>query len=156
MRRREVFHWLFLIATIVKGIDGVIEAACGVLLGVTSVDWLHSAVFFVTRREIAEDPADAVSQALRAWAEQLSVEGKRFIVLYLLGHGLLKVVLSLALLDRKPALFPAALTLLGLFIAYEAYRLSIGFSGALLAVTLFDVLVFAAALRERRTLVDQA
>jgi uncharacterized membrane protein len=61
-----------------------------------------------------------------------------------------KVVLVAALLRNKLWAYPVSLVVLGLFIFYQLYRFSYTHSPALIALSVFDVLVIALIWHEYR------
>ena len=67
--------------------------------------------------------------------------GKSFATFYLLSHGIVKLFLVAGLLRNKAWAYPASLAVLGLFIAYQLYRLTFAFSIALVLLTVFDFVV---------------
>jgi uncharacterized membrane protein len=69
---------------------------------------------------------------------------------YLLSHGVVKVVLVAALLRNELWAYPWMVAFLGVFIAYQAYRLSLGPSLGLAALTVFDAAVAWLTYREYR------
>ena len=82
----------------------------------------------------------------------LSASTKLFGNVYLIARGLAKVVLVVGLLRGKRWAYPVAIAFLGLFIAYQCYRLSYQFSLGLLPLTLFDGIIVALIWREYRFL----
>ena len=74
-------------------------------------------------------------------ASQLSRSTTIFGAIYLLSHGIAKVVLVVALLRGELWAYPWLIALLGVFIVYQLYRLSYGFSLGLTLLTLFDAFV---------------
>lgn len=64
-----------------------------------------------------------------------------FLAMYLLSRGLIKVVLIYAMLKNKIAAYPLSLIVLGLFVAYQMHEIFIEYSGTILALTIFDLIV---------------
>lgn len=73
-----------------------------------------------------------------------------FGAIYLLSHGIAKVVLVIALLRNQLWAYPWMVALLGVFIVYQLYRLSYGFSLGLALLTAFDAFVVRLTAREYR------
>src|ERR1700733_13691383 len=84
-------HLLFLIAVILKGLDGLLEIARGV--GLIFTDEFSDVVFFLTRDAIIDDPNNYFATHLRAFA---SMSHEAFFIggLYLVAHGAVKVFIS--------------------------------------------------------------
>jgi uncharacterized membrane protein len=151
-RRANVLHRVFALGIWVKGIDGVLEIIGGVVFLLTSNAALNRLVTTLTQHELVEDPHDWIANAARQTTAQLSASTKLFGGVYLIAHGLAKVVLVVGLLRGKSWAYPVAIAFLGLFIAYQCYRLSYQFSLGLLLLTLFDGVIVALIWREYRSL----
>ena len=70
-----------------------------------------------------------------------SLASQEFYAFYLLGHGLIKLLLVIGLLRGKLWSYPASLAALGAFMAYQMYRYSYTHSPGLLVLTVFDAAV---------------
>ena len=136
----------------VKGIDGVLEISGAVLLFVIGKAGLRAAVLALTAHELSSEPGDWFASHLRQAVSHLASNTTVFAGVYLLGHGLIKVVLVWwGLLRKKRWAFPTAEVFLGLFIAYQAYRMTLRFSALILALTLLDCAVLFLIWRESKT-----
>ena len=71
-----------------------------------------------------------------------------FGAMYLLTHGLVKVVLVVALLLNKLWAYPWMIGVLLLFIGYQLYRIVLQPSAGLVALTVFDGLIVVLTWRE--------
>lgn len=78
-------HRLFEAAILIKGIDGVLEVAGGLLLLFFPLDRLHELVVMATTRELSTEPHDWIANTVRAAAEHLSADTKLFASAYLLA-----------------------------------------------------------------------
>jgi uncharacterized membrane protein len=150
--RTSFLHRVFALGIWVKGIDGVLEIVGGAILLLTSNATLNQLVIVLTQHELVEDPHDLVANAARQAVAQLSVGTKVFGGVYLIAHGLAKVVLVVGLLRGRRWAYPVAIGFLSLFITYQLYRLSYQLSAGLLLLTLFDVLIVGLIWREYRVL----
>jgi uncharacterized membrane protein len=130
----------------------VLEIVGGAILLLTSNATLNQLVIVLTQHELVEDPHDLVANAARQAVAQLSVGTKVFGGVYLIAHGLAKVVLVVGLLRGRRWAYPVAIGFLSLFITYQLYRLSYQLSAGLLLLTLFDVLIVGLIWREYRVL----
>lgn len=149
----HALHRLFTLGIWVKGIDGVLEIIGGSLLLLVSNAALNQLVIALTQHELVEDPHDWIANAARQAVAHLSVNTRVFGGVYLIAHGLAKVVLVVGLLRGRRWAYPFAIVFLSLFIAYQLYRLSYQFSPGLLLLTLFDVVMVALIRREYRLLI---
>jgi uncharacterized membrane protein len=71
-----------------------------------------------------------------------------FGALYLLSHGLVKVVLVWAVLRDRLWAYPWMIAFLGIFIAYQAYRMVVEPTVGLALLTVFDLVVVWLTVRE--------
>lgn len=154
MAQRESPHTLldltFRIGLVLKGVDGVLELAGGVLLLVVSPGQLGAMARFLTQHELSEDPNDVVANAVLRLAGSLSVSVALFGAVYLLVHGLVKVVLVWAVLRQRMWAYPWMIGFLVLFIGYQGYQLVVAFSWPLALLTVFDVVIVSLTWREYR------
>ena len=138
----------FKITVTLKGIDGLLEVIGGVVLLFVQPSTLNAFVHWLTQHELSQDPHDFIAQHLVNSAGRLTHGGTLFAAVYLLSHGIAKVVLVIAVLRRQLWAYPWMVALLGAFIAYQLYRLSFGFSIGLTLLTIFDAFVVWLTLRE--------
>ncbi len=101
--------------------------------------------------ELAQDPSDFVARHLLHSASQLSPSTTLYGAVYLLAHGVAKVVLVALVLRNKLWAYPWMIALILAFIAYQLYQLTMKLSFGLLALTLFDALVVWLTWREYRS-----
>jgi uncharacterized membrane protein len=148
---RRKLHRLFEAGVILKGLDGVLETVGGVLFLFVGPLTLHRLVFFLTAHELSEDPHDFLARGLRHLVETLSPDTKLFASLYLVVHGLIKLVLVAGLLRGRLWAYPTAVGFLGVFVAYQLYRFAHTHSLALLGLTLFDVCIVFLVWQEYRS-----
>jgi uncharacterized membrane protein len=141
---------LYRIGLWIKGIDGILEIAGGLVLLLVSQPKLGQLVMFLTQRELAEDPRDFIAGHLRDAVNQLSPNTKLFASMYLLIHGVVKLCLIVALLREWPWSYRPAIAFLLTFIGYQVYQLSLHFSLALLLVSVLDAAIVLLVWREYR------
>jgi uncharacterized membrane protein len=131
----------FRISIVLKGLDGLLEVVGGIVLLFVAPATLQSWVRSLVAHELAGDPHDFVARHLLHAASQLSRGTTIFAAIYLLSHGIAKVVLVVALLREQLWAYPWTMALLGVFIVYQIYRLSLRFTIGLTLLTLFDAFV---------------
>lgn len=147
MKKRRV-HRLFEAGVLLKGAHALIECLGGIALSVVSTSTIVRWVNALTQEELVEDPSDFIATHLRAAAQHLSVSARAFYALYLLGHGVIKLLLVVALIRNKAWAYPTSLVVLSAFIAYQLYRYAETRSPGLIVLSLFDVVVVALIWRE--------
>ena len=139
---------LFRLGIFLKGIHAVIEVVGGLLLlGIPLRAFAHLAIW-LTQAELLEQPHDLVANYVLHLGTQLSAGSKTFGGAYLLSHGVVKIVLVVALLKGKLWAYPWSLSVLGLFIVYQVYRFTFTHSIALVLLTIFDLVVIWLIWRE--------
>ena len=143
-------HQVFVISVTLKGAHALIECLGGVILAIVGTGMIIAFVNSLTQEELVEDPNDLVATHLRTFARSLSVSDLHFYSLYLLSHGVIKLLLVVGLLKGKLWSYPASLIVLGLFIAYQVYRFSYTYSAVLIVLTAFDFFVVGLIWHEYR------
>ena len=146
----RTLHRLFDLGVVIKGIDGALELAGGVLLLLVKPLTVNAMIVFLTAHEISEDPADLVANLLRNSVRHLSLNTTLFAGVYLLAHGLVKLFLVVGLLRGRRWAYPAALWFLAAFVLYQCYRILLTQSLPLTALTAFDLVVMSLIWREYR------
>ncbi len=138
----------FLAGIVLKGLDGLLEVVGGLVLLVVSPALINQLAQAVTQHELSEDPHDFIATHLLHAAGTLSGSSVRFGAIYLLSHGLVKIVLVAALLRNQVWAYPWMIAFLLLFAAYQVYRIALRFSIGLFLLTLFDLAVAWLTYRE--------
>ena len=141
---------LFRLSVIMKGIHALIEITGGVLFLTVPSSVFTQLIAWITQKELLEDPHDLIATSLMHFSAQFSLSSEIFGGFYLLSHGLIKIVLVIALLKNKLWAYPWSITVLGLFIAYQLYRFTFTHSPALVLLTIFDFAVMWLIWREYR------
>jgi uncharacterized membrane protein len=99
---------------------------------------IQSFVDGITQSELLQNRGDAVAAALLRASQEFSVSSQHFYAFYLLGHGLVKLLMVYGLVRRKMWAYPFALAALAGFILYQSYRISHTHSLGLTFLTVFD------------------
>jgi uncharacterized membrane protein len=143
-------HKAFQISVFLKGGHAALELVGGVGLAFVSAGTITNLIVSLVQEELKDDPHDIIANYLFTFAQQLSVKTKTFAALYLLSHGVIKLILVVELLREKLWAYPASLVVLGVFIAYQAYRYTLTHSIGLIALSMFDLLVIILIWHEYR------
>lgn len=157
MDLRKSSHLAYVAAIAVKGFDGGVETLLGLVIWATGPQQLYRWVVRITAPELYDGSHVETVHAIRNGARHLATTDNRFVIVYLLTHGILKLALASVLLKGGGRwIFPVgSLILLG-FITYMSYRLSQQWSNWLLGFALFDALTLALVLNEWRKPTRQA
>jgi uncharacterized membrane protein len=105
-------------------------------------------VRWATAHELAQDPHDFIARHLLHSASQLSRSSTLYGAIYLLSHGLTKLVLIIFVLKGRLWAYLWLIALLIAFIIYQVYRLTQKPSAGLAALTAFDLVVTVLTWRE--------
>ena len=146
--------WTFEIFLILKGLHGVLEIAAGLVLLLTPSETLSNWLNRLTAPELAEDPHDFIASHLLTAGDKLLAGSLLFAALYLLSHGIVKVVLVVAVLKDRLWAYPWMMGFLAVFIAYQSWLLIVDATPGLAALTVFDLAILWLTWREylkRRT-----
>ena len=156
-RRRKwmgMLHQSFEVTILLKGLHALLEIVGAALLGFANPAALGRWVVLLTQGELAEDPHDPMVRWILALSAHYSVSSQHFGVIYLLSHGLIKIVLVLLLWRRQLWSYPLAILVLFAFIAFQTVRWTRTHAWPLILLSLFDgvmiVLTWAEFHRIRR------
>ena len=109
---------LFEIGIILKGLLAVTPA---------TINQLAAAL---TQHELSEDPHDFIAGHLLGYAHGLTGSAVTFAAVYLLLHGITKIVLVAALLRNQIWAYPWMIAFLLIFIGYQLYRIAAAVAAA--------------------------
>src|SRR6266536_5673896 len=149
-RPNDLLDRTFEVGIILKGLDGALEVLGGLLLLLVSPAAINRITTTLTQHELSEDPRDFIATHLLKTAHGLTGSAVHFGAYYLLSHGMVKVVLVVALLKNKLWAYPWMIAFLAAFIGYQAYRLTFKLSFGLVALTVFDLFIAWLTFREYR------
>jgi uncharacterized membrane protein len=135
-----------------KGLDGVLEIVGGLLLFVVRPETITGIVTNLTQHELSEDPHDIIASQLARLGQDFSASAQVFAGVYLLSHGVIKVVLVASLFRGQLWAYPTAIVVFLLFIAYQMYRYALEPSTSMIVLSVLDVIVIALTWLEYRRL----
>jgi uncharacterized membrane protein len=141
---------IFEISISLKGLDGLLEVVGGILLLLLSPARLTSIITLLTQHELSQDPHDFIATQRLSYAHTLSASVVLFAAVYLLAHGIVKIVLVVALLKQQLWAYPWTIGFLVIFILYQVYRLILHVSVWLIALTVFDCFIVLLTVLEYR------
>lgn len=156
-RAQDPLDRIFEIGIILKGLDGALEAVGGLLLLAVTPATIDRVMVRLTQHELSEDPRDFIARHLLRYSHGLTGSAVTFAAVYLLAHGIVKIVLVAALLRNQAWAYPWMIGFLLIFIGYQVYRLALSPTFWLTALTIFDALIVWLTWREwRRQTADRA
>lgn len=136
------------IGIIIKGIDGCAELIGGLFLLLANPQTIEQIVRRLTAPELAEDPGSFIATHILRYAGELTHAHNGFAAAFLLSHGVIKIVLVVALLCNLPWAYPFALITLGLFTLYQGYLLAVHATIGMTLLTLLDLFIIWLIWRE--------
>ncbi len=136
------------IGIILKGIDGVLELIGGILVLVLSPGTILSITNFFTQETLEKNPHNFFANHIDKVGHHLASGQTTFAALFLLTHGLVKVVLVTCLLLNKLWAYPWALGVLGLFLVYQVYLLITRPTFGMAFLTVIDAVIIWLVYRE--------
>lgn len=148
---RTVTDRAFRISLYLKGLDGLLETLGGILLLLIKPEQINHFARWITEGELSQDKHDFIANHILKTAHDLTGASLIFGALYLLSHGLVKIYLVFEVLRGHLWAYLALITVTGLFVVYQVYRLAVvKFSISLLLLTLFDLLIIYLTQKEYR------
>lgn len=143
LRHAPWFENAYRIGIAIKGFDGLAELVAGValLLAPGIVHATLSAIFQATHLHDGHTAQFIASYVARLDAEAAK-NGIAFLIVFLIGHGIVKLALVYCLLRRIVWAYPYALAVLGLFLVYQLYVLALNpLSPGMWLFTLLDAAI---------------
>jgi uncharacterized membrane protein len=143
-------HRVFWIGILFKALNGLLETASGVVLLVISNDTIARVTYAVVRPELAEDPNDWIANHLLSSVLHLSSDAKLFAIVYLLVHGIIKLVIVAAIWFGQLWAYWLAGIVFSLFVIYQMSRFAVTHSLAMAFLTVVDLVIIALLPPEHR------
>jgi uncharacterized membrane protein len=132
---------VFEVGIFLKGLDGLLEIAGGILLLLIKPGYLNHLATLLTQHELSEDPRDFVATHILHSAASLAAGSLLFAALYLLSHGTVKIVLVWEILHNRLWAYSGLIYLTIGFMIYQIYRFSYSHSVSLVLLTVFDAVI---------------
>lgn len=147
-RPKTLLDKTYEIGIIIKGLDGVLELIGGILVLTLSPNAINNISRFLTQNELHEDPHNWVAVHVVNLGDHLANGHHIFAAVFLLTHGLVKVVMVTCLLLNKIWAYPWSLVTLVLFLIYQIYVLTVSPSIGMAYLTALDMLIIYLVYRE--------
>jgi uncharacterized membrane protein len=136
-----ILHDIFEVSIIIKLVDGILQTVAGIFLFFVSSATMNSWIHTIFKKELLEDPNDALINWAVHLSQQLSLDIRIFIAIWLVVHGLANIGMFAAFQQNKKWAFDLAGILLVLFLIYQIYRLFHAHTPLLIILTVVDVLI---------------
>jgi uncharacterized membrane protein len=134
----------------IKGIDGILEAIGGVLLWFIKPEQLGSTLQEIFVHELLRDPHDFLARHLLHTSEKIAQSDPLFASIFLLSHGLVKVVLAVLLWMNKLWAYPLAIVVFTAFTIFGIVRYLHTHATLLIVIAVFDMIIVGLAWEEYR------
>ena len=135
----------FEVSILLKGLDGLLETVGGIIFL-----FIHpERVITFAERLTAHNPHSFFGRHLLTWAHSFTKGAAIFAALYLLSHGLVKLVLVVAILKEHLWAYPGLIIVTSGFVVYQLFHII--HSGPTLGyvfLTLFDLLIIGLTVKE--------
>jgi tRNA(Ile)-lysidine synthase len=139
----------FRIGLYIKGIDGLFECLGGILLLLIKQSQLDALARTLTEGQLSRNPNDFIANHILKSVHALTGASLIFASLYLLSHGVVKLVLVVEVLREKLWAYVALIYVTAGFVVYQLYRITlVKFSISLTLLTVFDLLIIYLAHKE--------
>lgn len=131
------------------------ETLAGVLLYFFKNASIHTAIDFLTSGELAENPKAFIASHILQFGQLLTVSSQRLAAIYLLLHGLVKLITLILLFRKKLWAYPLSILVFIGFIAYQMREFALTHHYTMIALTLFDLVMIWLTYLEYRQLQAQ-
>jgi uncharacterized membrane protein len=149
--RPDLTDRAFRIGLFLKGLNGLAEVLGGILLLVIKPQQIDRLVNGITAGELRENPADFIANYIVSSAHHLTGASLLFGAVYLLSHGLVKLVLVVEVLRDRLWAYMALIVVTGLFIIYQLYSLIfVKVTISFVLLTIFDFIIVYLTQKEYR------
>lgn len=146
--RSGLEHRLFQITVAIKGVDGALEILGGLLLLIFGAKGVNRTLAVVTEHEATLDQGNFFVRTIIGHAHPLPASSVHLTIIYLLVNGVVKIWLVHGLLKELRWMFPVAMGILGLLVAYLVVHLTRHPSASLAFFAALDVITIALVWRE--------
>jgi uncharacterized membrane protein len=138
----------FEVGILLKMLDGIIETIIGLALLLIRPEHVTHWAHRLTAAELAQDPHDFIASHIVRWANDYTRQAAVFAAIYLLSHGIIKVVLVYEVLRNHLWAYLALIVVTFGFVVYQLIHVIEKFSVGFVLLTLFDFAIIYLTARE--------
>ncbi len=142
----------FRVGIALKGVYAAGELLAGIGMAFLPPARMDRLIHFVTRKELAVDPDDKLMNYLLTFGHSYTLDMQKFVMVYLLLHGLLKTTVLVLLARKVRWAYPVAVVVFSLLIVYQCFSFLRGHSPFMLYQSTLDAVLVALILVEYRRL----
>jgi uncharacterized membrane protein len=147
-RHPSLLERIFHAGITLKGIGGVMEMIGGVLLWFIKPAAMSETARLLFFQELSRNPDGFISSHVLRESSKLANADPTFASLYLLSHGITKVILVVCLWLNKLWAYPLTIVVFAGFCVYQVHRYMRTHSIALVLLTIFDLILIYLTWRE--------
>lgn len=141
---KTILDKAFAVGIGLKALDAVVELVGGLLVLFAGTKPLRNLVHSVLGSELGEGADGVAATHLLHWSASLQHGTVLFAAIYLLVHGVAKLVVVVELLRGKLWAYPGLIILISLFVLYQIYHMmTTGITLGYLVLTVFDLVIIA-------------
>jgi uncharacterized membrane protein len=131
----------FEIGLLFKAIDGLIETISGIIFLFIKPETITRIVHSLTAHRLSHNPHDFVATHIVNWARDFTKGAAIFAALYLLAHGVIKLILVVEILREHLWAYAGLIVVTSGFIVYQVIEIIIKPRFSFIALTIFDVFI---------------
>lgn len=152
----SLFNTVYDIGVIIKGLDGLGEFIVGLTL-LFSPKLIHRVLLGIVGKTSHGHGhvLQFITHYIAGLDVQLTKSGLAFLIIFLIAHGLVKMVLVVCLLKKITKIYPIALVVLLIFFIYQVYVLVVSPSIGMAIFCALDVIILWLVWREYQMLLLQ-
>jgi uncharacterized membrane protein len=153
---KSLLDKLFILGIVVKGLDGLAELAAGLAL-LVSPTLVHEVLSGIVGKTSGSHGHTMlfISQYIARLDKDLAASGLTFLIIFLLSHGVIKIILVYCLLKKITRAYPAAVAVLGVFLIYQVYVFILSPTIGMAFLCLLDAAIIGLVWREYRVLLSE-
>lgn len=144
---REIFE-TFEVLTFFKFLLATFELIAGTLLLLIGRNNLVNFVISIARRELIEDNRDFFANYIVNLAQNFSVKTEIFIAIYLIIHGVVKLILLYGIWKKKQIAYPLSILVFSIFLFYQINSYVATYSIWLLVLSVLEFIYIALLIYE--------
>ena len=139
--KTELLDFSFDLGLLLKSIFAIGEVIGGVSLFFLTPNLLNGIIFWMTQDELQEDPHDFIAQFLVNFGHHFSLSIQHSLAIYLLLHGLIKLVVLFLLWRKIIWSYPLSILIFSGFIIYQISDFFLTHSVFMIVVSLIDLVM---------------
>ena len=150
IKNKNLLDISFETGLVLKGVFAIGEVLGGISLLFLSPERMNKIIWFFSKEELREDPNDFLLNHIIQFGHTFTTASQSFAIIYLLSHGLIKLIILTLLWKRRLWAYPLSIVVFLGFIIYQMNRFMTTHSGLLLFLTIVDLIMIILIILEYR------